>query len=165
MEVYDLDLSVEGENGSVSVGPGEMVPLILHLVNRGNTLDWIRLSILAPDEIMGWFVIGDNSLQLDPGEERNVTVQIKAPRNASSHSYIFVIEVKNANGGKMNREVRLEVGPDPLDDGGKSIDAMIIAVPVFVLIALAAAIVGIFLYVRGRDAGKEVSEVGLEWEE
>jgi len=165
MEVYDLDLSVEGENGSVSVGPGEMVPLVLHLVNRGNTLDWIRLSILAPDEIMGWFVIGDNSLQLDPGEERNVTIQIKAPRNASSQSYIFVIEVKNANGGKVNREVRLEVGPDPLGDGGKSMDAMIIAVPVFVLIALAAAIVGIFLYVRGRDAGKEVSEVGLEWEE
>lgn len=96
----------------VAVDPGSSQPLSIDLVNEGEVLDNLEISVEGLDP--GWTMLPEASVVIDPGKTHKERVVFRIPRESesASGSYPFLVRVRSLNSGE-GRTVQgiLEVKP------------------------------------------------------
>jgi hypothetical protein len=91
------------ETPQLTVSPGECVNLPVMVINQGETVEHVRISL---EGVPGsWVMIRTNTLHLEPGVQQITTLSIQPPRSSQSRAGRYPIAVRLASQSSQNQVV------------------------------------------------------------
>ncbi len=165
ISMYSIGWVLEGDVGSISVGPGQTDSLLITITNHGNDYDRFEIHIIGHYNLTRWLSFSDNNVRLAPGETYNITLSISIPSNATNLEYPVILLLGYGQGGSSNLTFNLHLVDPELEERLAKEEARNISIAVIIGVIILVLMISGFIFVWRRGSGVDVEEAGMEWDD